>query len=135
VAEPRSATSSLVRSEDLTAQYEANLLSEEVFKMIDLLKRTLLAGIGAAALTKEKVEGLVDELVKKGEIASKEGPKVVKELLERSQEAKKELEEKVEEATQKALKKLRLATRAEVEELRAKLEELEGKIGKMEGKE
>ncbi len=102
--------------------------------MIDLLKKTLLAGVGAAALTREKVEGLVDELVKKGEIASKEGPKLVKDLLQESQKAKKELEERVEEATQKALKKLRLATRAEVEELKAKLEELEGKIGKTEGK-
>ena len=103
--------------------------------MIDLLKKTLLAGVGAAALTREKVERLVDELVKKGEIASKEGPKLVKDLLQESQKAKKELEERVEEATQKALKKLRLATRAEVEELKAKLEELEGKIGRMEGKE
>ena len=102
--------------------------------MIDLLKKTLLAGVGAAALTREKVERLVDELVKKGEIASKEGPKLVKDLLQESQKAKKELEERVEEATQKALKKLRLATRAEVEELKAKLEELEGKIGKTEGK-
>ena len=103
--------------------------------MIDLLKKTLLAGVGAAALTREKVESLVDELVEKGEIASKEGPKLVKDLLQESQKAKKELEERVEEATQKALKKLRLATRAEVEEIKAKLEELEKKVGKPEGKE
>jgi len=102
--------------------------------MIDLLKRTLLAGIGAAALTREKIDGLVDELVEKGEIASKEGPKLVKELLQESQKAKKELEERVEEATQKALKKLRLATRAEIEELEAKVEELKKKVGKTEGK-
>jgi len=98
--------------------------------MVDLLKKTLLAGIGAAILTKEKVEGIVDELVKRGEIASKEGPKLMKELLERSQEAKKELEKRVEESTEKVVRKLRLATRAEIDELQAKLEELEKKIGK-----
>lgn len=103
--------------------------------MIDLLRKTLLAGIGAAVLTKEKVEELVGELVKRGEIASKEGPKLVKELLQESQKAKKELEEKIEEATQKTLKKLRLATRAEIEELKVNLEKLEKKIGKIEGKE
>ena len=103
--------------------------------MIDLLRKTLLAGIGAAVLTREKVEELVGELVKRGEIASKEGPKLVKELLQESQKVKKELEEKIEEATQKTLKKLRLATRAEIEELKVKLEKLEKKIGKMEGKE
>ncbi len=100
--------------------------------MIELLKRTLLAGIGAAALTKEKIEGLVDELVKKGEIASKEGPKLVKELLEKSQEAKRELEEKVDEATQKALQKMKIATKADIDELKAKLEELEGRVRKIE---
>lgn len=103
--------------------------------MIDLLRKTLLAGIGAAVLTREKVEELVGELVKRGEIASKEGPKLVKELLQESQKVKKELEEKIEETTQKALKKLRLAPRAEIEELKVKLEKLEKKIGKMEGKE
>jgi len=110
-------------------------VSKEVLKMIDLLRKILVAGIGAAVLTREKVEGLVDELVKRGEIASKEGPKLVKELLKESQKAKKELEEKIEEATQKTLKKLRLATRAEIEELKIKLEKLEKKIGKMEEKE
>jgi len=110
-------------------------VSKEVLKMIDLLRKILVAGIGAAVLTREKVEGLVDELVKRGEIASKEGPKLVKELLKESQKAKKELEEKIEEATQKTLKKLRLATRAEIEELKVKLEKLEKKIGKMEEKE
>lgn len=110
-------------------------VSKEVLKIIDLLRKILVASIGAAVLTREKVEGLVDELVKRGEIASKEGPKLVKELLKESQKAKKELEEKIEEATQKTLKKLRLATRAEIEELKIKLEKLEKKIGKMEEKE
>jgi len=102
---------------------------KEVFRMIELLRKTLLVGIGAATLTKEKIDGLVDELVKKGEIASKEGPKLVKELLQESQNAKKELEKKVEEATQKALRKLNLASERELKALQARVEKLERKVG------
>jgi len=97
--------------------------------MIELLRKTLLIGLGAVTLTKERIDGLVDELVKKGEIASKEGPKLVKELLQESQNAKKELEKKVEEATQKALKKLNLASKSEMKTLQARVEELERRVG------
>ncbi len=105
----------------------------EVFKMIELLRKTLLMGIGAATLTKEKIDGLVDELVKKGEIASKEGPELVKEFLEESQKAKKELEKRVDEATQKALKKLNLASGTEMKELKARVKELEKRMGDESG--
>lgn len=101
--------------------------------MIELLRKTLLMGIGAATLTKEKIDGLVDELVKKGEIASKEGPELVKEFLEESQKAKKELEKRVDEATQKALKKLNLASGTEMKELKARVKELEKRMGDESG--
>ena len=39
----------------------------------DGLKKLLLAGIGAAALTGEKAQDLVDDLVKKGELTVEQG--------------------------------------------------------------
>ena len=36
--------------------------------MIDLLKKTLLAGVGAAVMTKDKSEGTLDDLVRQGKI-------------------------------------------------------------------
>lgn len=36
--------------------------------MIDLLKKTLLAGVGAAVITKDKIEGTLDDLVRQGKI-------------------------------------------------------------------
>lgn len=36
--------------------------------MIDLLKKTLLAGVGAAVVTKEKVEAALDDLVRQGKV-------------------------------------------------------------------
>lgn len=40
--------------------------------MIDLIKKTLLAGVGAAIVTKEKVESALDEFVKQGKVSSTE---------------------------------------------------------------
>lgn len=38
--------------------------------MIDVIKKTLLAGVGAAVVTKEKIEDSLDELVRKGKLSA-----------------------------------------------------------------
>ncbi len=51
------------------------------------MKKIMLAGIGAVALTTEKAKDLVDDLVKKGEITVEQG-KVLNEELKRNVKAK-----------------------------------------------
>ena len=51
------------------------------------MKKIMLAGIGAVALTTEKAKDLVDDLVKKGEITVEQG-KVLNEELKRSTKEK-----------------------------------------------
>jgi polyhydroxyalkanoate synthesis regulator phasin len=38
--------------------------------MIDTIKKALLAGVGAAVITKEKVESALDDLVKQGKLST-----------------------------------------------------------------
>ncbi len=40
--------------------------------MIELIKKTLLAGVGAAVITKEKVESALEDFVKQGKVSSHE---------------------------------------------------------------
>lgn len=40
--------------------------------MIDAIKKTLLAGLGAAVITKEKLDAALDELVRQGKVSSAE---------------------------------------------------------------
>ncbi|MDD6258075.1 MAG: aspartyl beta-hydroxylase [Erysipelotrichaceae bacterium] len=54
------------------------------------LKKALLAGIGAAALTVEKSSEIVDGLVKKGEITVEQGKALNQELKHKAEEAKTE---------------------------------------------
>ena len=71
--------------------------------MIDLVKKVLYTGLGAAALTKEKIEELASELVAKGAVSETEGRRLADELLEKSQGVKKDLQTQIDTAVQKAL--------------------------------
>jgi polyhydroxyalkanoate synthesis regulator phasin len=48
--------------------------------MIDAIKKTLLAGVGAAVITKEKVEVLLDELVAQGKLSATEARTLARRL-------------------------------------------------------
>ncbi len=50
----------------------------------DILKRYLDAGLAFTQMTRERAEGIVQELVKAGEVRRKEAEKNIEELLERS---------------------------------------------------
>jgi len=93
--------------------------------MFDLIKKTMLAGVGLAAMTREKIEETIDEFVKKGKLSEKEGKEIVEELIEKSKTAKKDLEEKIEKIVTKSLKKLNIPTRDELTEIKEKIERLE----------
>ena len=99
--------------------------------MFELIQKTILAGIGAATMTKEKVEGLVDELVKRGEVTSDQRPKIVQDLLTRVEENERMLEEKVQKSVEKAIGRLGIPTKAGLDALNVKIDRLTKKVDKM----
>lgn len=98
--------------------------------MKDLLKNVLYAGVGAAFLTKEKIEDLKGELIEKGKISSEEGKQFVDDLMVKSERAKDELELWINQRVEERIKKLNVATRDEVADLKRKVEELQVAINK-----
>ena len=76
---------------------------KKVNNMKDILQKAWYFGLGVFDFTREKVEALVDEMVRRGEINQQESPEAVKELLGRAQEAQAALVEKVKELVNKAL--------------------------------
>jgi polyhydroxyalkanoate synthesis regulator phasin len=50
--------------------------------MIDTIKRTLLAGIGAAVVTKDKVESALGEFVQQGKVTSAEARRMAEKIAE-----------------------------------------------------
>jgi len=93
--------------------------------MIDLLKKTLLTGVGVAALTKEKIEELAKDFVEKGKISEKEGKAFVDDLIARSDESREAFQHQVEEKVQSVLTKMNLAKQSEVDALKVEVETLQ----------
>jgi polyhydroxyalkanoate synthesis repressor PhaR len=61
-------------------------LIQEGQNMEKVIKKFLLGGIGLATLTREKLDELVNELVKRGELAEDQRSRFIKELLEKGSE-------------------------------------------------
>lgn len=96
--------------------------------MFDLIKKTILTGVGIATMTKDKVEELAKELTENGKMSEKEGKKFINELLKKSEEVKKDLEKRIEGVVRKTLEKLNIATKEDIDELIAKIKRLEQKV-------
>ena len=77
------------------------LIYEGGDKMGTLLKKVMLAGVGLGRLTQEKIEAIVDELIKKGELAEDERSKFIKEVFNKLEQKGQDLRHKVEEVTEK----------------------------------
>ena len=94
----------------------------------ELIRKTVLTGIGLAALTKEKIEEVVKEVVEKGKLSEKEGKEFIDELLKKSEGATEKVEGQIEKAVQATLKKMNLVTRDELTKLEKQLKQLKKSI-------
>ncbi len=98
--------------------------------MIDLVKKTLLTGVGMAALTKEKIEEVAKDFVEKGKMTEQEGRALVDELVTRSEESRAALQKQVETLVQSILGKMDLAKKSEVDALKSEIEKLREELNK-----
>jgi polyhydroxyalkanoate synthesis regulator phasin len=101
--------------------------------MKEILKNVVYAGIGAAFLTKEKIEELKGDLIEKGKMSQEEGKQFVEDLLRKSEKAKDQLDLWITKQVEDRIMQLNLATKDEVAELQRKIEELQVAINRSTG--
>ena len=96
--------------------------------MIDLIKKTVLAGIGATVVTKEKIEVAMQDFVKQGKVSTEEARQFAARLAEDGRKewdtTSKELNERIRELLTKA----DYARRTEVAALEQRVQTLEEKL-------
>ena len=92
--------------------------------MNELIKKTLLTGLGLAFLTKEKIEEMSKEFTEKGKLSEQEGKKLYDELLEKAEESKEDVKKQIETITKKSMKKMNLASRDDLLDLEKRLQNL-----------
>ena len=97
--------------------------------MPDLIKKTLLTGIGLALKTWDEVEDLAKELVDKGKMSEKDGRKFLQDIKKRYEETQKKLEARVEKTVKEFLKKSDVVTADELKALKKEVRELKKMVG------
>lgn len=99
-----------------------------VFVMIETLKKTLLAGVGATVVTAEKIEAALNEYVAKGKVSAEEARATAQRIAE---EGRKEWETTSADLSKKIealIARANFAPRSELEALAARVKALEEKL-------
>jgi len=95
--------------------------------MKNIIEKMLLASLGAFTITKEKAEKIVEEFVKRGEVAKKDKAGYINKLLERGKDARIEIEKIVEKSMMNVLNKLNIPTKSDIDAFMKKIEGLKKK--------
>lgn len=98
--------------------------------MEDLFKKFLYTGVGLVALTAERLQQAIEEMVDDGKLSKEEGKKVFGGLLEKTETKREEFEERFKAFTTKVIEGLNIPTRDEMEALQERVAVLEAKLEK-----
>jgi polyhydroxyalkanoate synthesis regulator phasin len=117
--------------------------------MIELVKKSILAGAGLTLLTADKMKNLVETLIREGDMTEKEARDTITGLIEKTGQTRKiveerkkkilndafafwlygvlsdEIEERVEKTASAFLEQLHIPQRSELEDIRKRIERLE----------
>jgi poly(hydroxyalkanoate) granule-associated protein len=104
---------------------------EEGNSLTDMARKVMLATIGAVALAQEEAEAFIKKLIERGEIAEKDGHKMMDDLKEKRQKKTKEAEDELDSRVTKILERTGVPTRADIEALSDKITALTKKIDEL----
>lgn len=117
-------------------------IQEEKNALLDSLRRILMAGVGAVVLAQEEIEDFVNRLVQRGEIAEKDGRRLVNDIVERRRHQVEEQVEEVEATGERAasevdrrvesvLRRLNVPTKSEIDALSRQISDLSRKVDEL----
>jgi len=102
---------------------------------VDLLHKVLLASIGAVALAQDEIEEFVNKLIERGEIAEKDGKKVVQDVMDsrkkQAKDASKKAEDELNKQVEQILEHLSVPTKADIDALSEKIAGLSKKVDEL----
>ena len=84
-------------------------------QLSQLIRKVLLATIGAAALAQEEVEALLNRLVERGEIAEKDGKKLAQEMMEKRKGKTIQVEDEISKNIESVMERMNFPSKSDVE--------------------
>ncbi|MFC7678658.1 phasin family protein [Paenibacillus sp. GCM10028914] len=101
--------------------------------MSDLFKKAISLGLGLTVVSKEKVEKVVDDLVKRGELAPSESKALVGRLIERGEEEQTQIKTLIYDQVKRVLSELNVPSENDVAALEQRIAALELRVQELEG--
>ncbi len=102
--------------------------------MIEIIKKTMLAGLGAAVVTKDTVQKSLQDLVAKGKLSAEEAGKAADSIVAQGREEFDKAKEELAKTFDQALNKANVASVSRVEVLEAELKALQARVADLEAK-
>jgi poly(hydroxyalkanoate) granule-associated protein len=103
--------------------------------LVEGLRKLLLAGIGAVALSRDETEDFVNKLVARGELAQKDAEKLMREMQTRLRQSRPDVGQqaekvgaRVEQGMEEFLNRLNIPSKRDIEELSAKIAQLAARV-------
>jgi polyhydroxyalkanoate synthesis regulator phasin len=104
---------------------------EERRPFAEITHKVLLAGIGAVALAQEEIEAFVNKLVERGELAEKDGRKMVKDVMEKRKKEAAKAEDQLDMRLEDLLGRMNVPTKNDIDALSAKITALTKKVDEL----
>ena len=102
--------------------------------MLDNLKKTIYAGIGATVISAEKLNVTLNELVEKGKLSSKDAQELAKKIADEGRKEFEESSQRVGSMVDEWLRKANFAREKDFVELQKRVEALEAEIAALKNK-
>jgi poly(hydroxyalkanoate) granule-associated protein len=118
---------------------EATPAANPTVQVVEVLRKLMLAGVGALALSREETEQFLNRLVERGELAQKDAQKLIDETFERfrktTQPQANQLQSnvanlgvQVESGLEQFLNRLNIPSKRDIDELSAKIAQLAARV-------
>jgi poly(hydroxyalkanoate) granule-associated protein len=99
--------------------------------LFEMARKVLLASIGAVALAQEEVEEFVSKLVERGEIAEKDGKKLVREMMEKRKKEAKKAEDELDKRLEELMGRMNVPSKGDIDALSSKITALTKKVDEL----
>jgi poly(hydroxyalkanoate) granule-associated protein len=104
---------------------------EENNPFVEAVHKVLLASIGAVAMAQEEIEDFVNKLVERGEIAEKDGRKIVRDVVERRKKDTEKAEDQLTKRVEDILGRMNVPSKSDIDALGDKVAALTQKVDEL----
>jgi len=104
---------------------------EERGPLYEATRKVVLASFGAVALAQEELEQFINKLVERGEIAEKDGKKLVREAMDKRKKETKKAETELDKRIEELLARMNVPSKSDIDALSAKITALTKKVDEL----